>query len=335
MEVVVGLRLGQSPLDQGVPHEVGDSDTRRARTEDHDPVLVEVHAGHIDAGQDRRQHHRCGALDVVVERAVVVLVLRQDAVGVARTEVLPMDHRLGEEPVGRHDEVIDEVVVPLSAHPRVPFTEVHLIVEEAQIVRPDVERQRHDAAGMDARCGGVDRGLADSDLYAANALVADAQNALGVGDDDEIHVVGIAAVVEHRLFDVILPIDRQKDAARTDVFVAESLDRLADRRRIDDRQHLVEVLAEQVVEEDLVSVAQLREVHVLPDGGARPPELLIDPSGLILEARDAAGKKSDQPQQVSFGHGERRTPVGHRVRQHRPAASGYAHGVRSDGRVLE
>ena len=45
-----------------------------AGAEDHHPVVLEVEAGDVDAGEDGREHHRRRALDVVVERADPVAV---------------------------------------------------------------------------------------------------------------------------------------------------------------------------------------------------------------------------------------------------------------------
>ena len=42
---------------------------------------------------------------------------------------------------------------------------------------------------MDAAAGGVERELADRDAHAAGALVAEAEDALAVGDDDHLGVV--------------------------------------------------------------------------------------------------------------------------------------------------
>ena len=43
--------------------------------------------------------------------------------------------------------------------------------------------------GMNAAAGGVERELADRDAHAAGALVAEAQDALAVGDDDHLGAV--------------------------------------------------------------------------------------------------------------------------------------------------
>jgi hypothetical protein len=151
---------------------------------------------------------------------------------------------------------------------------------------------------------------------------------------NQVDFVSGAAIVEHRLLNVVGSIDRQKHPARADVFVTEPLDRLTDGGGVNDRQHLFEVFAQQVIEEDFVAVAQLGEVHVFADGGARSAELFIDAAGLVFEARDPTGQQPDQPKQVPLGHREGCPAVGHGVGQHGPTARRNPHNVGADGRVL-
>ena len=84
-----------------------------------------------------------------------------------------------------------------------PVTQVHLVVEQGQVVGADVEDHRDHPAWVDAGGGGVDGQLADGDVDAADALVADAEDALGVGGDDEVDVVGAQAVVAQGGLDLL------------------------------------------------------------------------------------------------------------------------------------
>ena len=253
---------------------------------------VEVEAGDVHAGQDRGEHHRRGALDVVVERADPVAVGGQDAVRVGGSQVLPVQHRVGEEAGRRRDEAVHELVVPRPADPGVPLPEVHLVAEQPEVVGADVEDDRDRPTRVDAGRRGVEGQLADRDLDAADALVADAQDALGVGDDEQVDVVGPQAVVEQRLLDVLGPVDGEEDPAGPVVLVAEPLDRLPDRRGVDDREHLLQVVGQQAVEEHLVAVADVGQVEVLAQRGRGAPELLVDPPGLGLQAGHAAGHQA-------------------------------------------
>ena len=137
------------------------------------------------------------------------------------------------------DVGVDEVVVALVAHPGVPVAEVHLVVEQRQVVGAHVQHDRDHPARVDPGRGDVDVELADGDLDAADALVPDAQDALGVGGDDagrRRRRPGRSS--RNACLDVLGVIDRQVDAARAAVLVAVPLDRLADRRGVDDRQHV-------------------------------------------------------------------------------------------------
>src|SRR4029453_13747224 len=155
---------------------------------------------HAPAGCPHRregggQHHRGGALHVVVEGAAVVGVALQDSPGVGGAEVLPVQQGVGEHRGRGLDVGVDELVVALVPDPGVPGAQVHLVVEQGQVVGAHVQHHRDHPAGMDAGGGDVDGQLADGDVDAADALVPDAEDALGVGGHDEVHGVGAEAVV--------------------------------------------------------------------------------------------------------------------------------------------
>ena len=70
-----------------------------------------------------------------------------------------------------------------------------------------------------------------------------------------------------RPLDPVDVVDAQEQPARTAEEVAELLDGRADGRGVDDRQHLVDVLADELVEEHLVAVVQVGEEDPLVDVG--------------------------------------------------------------------
>ena len=253
---------------------------------------------------------------------------------VPRAEVLPVQQRVGEEPARGGHEVIHEGVVPLAPDARMPFAEVDLAAEQAEVVGADVEHDRDAAAGVDAGGRGVEAQLADGDLDPADPLVADAQDPLGVGHHQQVDVVALEAVVEQGLLDVLRAVDGEEDAARPVVLVAEPLDGLPDRRCVDDRQHLLEMVRQQSVEQHLVAIPEVGEVEVLAEGGRRTAVLVVHAPALRLEAGHSAGHQPDQPERPPLGVGECRTPVGHRVGQHRPAAGADAQRPASHARLL-
>jgi len=79
---------------------------------------------------------------------------------------------------------------------------------------------------VDPRRGDVERELADGDAHAARALVAEAENALVVGDHDEPHVL-VGGVREH-LGHAPLVLGRDPEAPRAAEDPAVLLAGLAD-----------------------------------------------------------------------------------------------------------
>ena len=183
VEALGGFRVGEAVGDHHVADHVGDPESGCARSVDDDALITHPRACGARGRERRGQHHRSGALHVVVEGAHLVRVAVEDAPRVAGPEVFPVQHGVWEQ-LGRGRDVgVDQPVVAFVADPGVPHAEVHVVVEQTEVVGAHVQDHRDNAVGVDARGGGVDGQLADGDLDAAHALVADAQDALGVGGD--------------------------------------------------------------------------------------------------------------------------------------------------------
>jgi hypothetical protein len=162
---------------------------------------------------------------------------------------------------------------------------------------------------VQARRGDVDGELAHGDLDAADPPVADAEDALGISGDDQVHVLGPQPVVAERGLDLAGVIHRHKHAAGTAELVAVPLDRRTDRGGVDDRQHLGDVLGQQPVEQHLVSVPQAGQVQVLGQVIGLALILPVDPAQLSLDGRYALGQQAGQPERLPLGEGERGAPV--------------------------
>ena len=139
---------------------------------------------------------------------------------------------------------------------------------------------------MQTSRGYVDGQLANSDLDAADALVTDSEDAFGVGCHEKINIVTVQAVVAQRLLDSIWVVYREVDPMRPAVFVAVLFDRLADGWCIDDRQHLLQMLGQQPVEQDLITVSHIGQEDVLGKIILLPQVLRIHPAQLPFECRD-------------------------------------------------
>ena len=149
---------------------------------------------------------------------------------------------------------------------------------------------------MDAAAERVQRELADRDAHAADAQVAQAEDALAVGHDDHVHLA-IGPVRQDRV-DLVAVLVREEQPARLAVDPAEVLARLADHRGVDQRHHLGDVVAHQAVEEHLVAVLEVAEVDVLLELGALRLEVVVAAVELLLDRADVRGQ---QPVQAELG----------------------------------
>jgi len=145
-------------------------------------------------GSHRRERGGQGggrrALHVVVEGTDLIGVLDQDASGIGRTEVLPVQHRVREKRGDCADICIDEVVVALVANPGMPRTQIHLVVEQFEIVGAHIQHDWQHPSWMDPGGRGVHGQFADGDFDSADALIPNPQNAFGVSGNNQVHVIG-------------------------------------------------------------------------------------------------------------------------------------------------
>ena len=176
--------------------------------------------------------------------------------------------------------------------PRRRVADIERVVAQRAVVGPHVERHGQGHRGMDARGRRVQRELADRDGHAARALVAQPEDALVVRDDDEPDVAE-----RRRLQDGRDPLDIGRgdpDAARPPHDVAELLARPPDRRRVDDRQELLEVLGQHPVEERGVAVLEGGQADVLLEVVGLAPDVLDLEGDLLLDREDPVGQEAAQ-----------------------------------------
>ena len=207
------------------------------------------------------------------------------------------------------DEGVEELVVAVVADPGVPLTEVERVVEQLQVVGADVQDDGQGAAGVDAAGGGVDGEFADGDLDAADALVADAEDAFGVGGDQQVDVVGAETGVPEGGFDLVGVVDGQVHAAGAAEFLAEPLDGLPDGGGVDHREHLGQVTGQQLVVQDLVAVPQVGQQHPLAQVAALGLVLGVDPAQLALQGGHPGGQQPGEAQRFPLRQGERGAAV--------------------------
>ena len=300
-----------------------DPDAGRPGAEEYEPLsgerLVQDPQGRSDPGE----HDGRRALDVVVEARDPVAVTVEEADRVVLLEVLPLEHRVGEDLDDALDEGFDEAVVRRTAQSRLPVADVVGIVQQRPVVGPDVERDRQAQRRVDPGAGGVERQLADGDPHATAALVAEAQDPLVVRHHDQPDVV--LTGVGEELGDPIDVIGREPEAARPTHDVAVLLTGTAHDRRVHDGHELLEVLQQDPVEERLVAVLERREPDEPLEFVALAAVLRDLEGDLLFERSHARRQEPAEPEDLSLLLGERGVLVQQRLRQQLVSAVGDRH----------
>ena len=279
----------------------------------------------------RAHRHRRGALDIVVEREQLVAVALEDRLRVRGREILPLQQHIRQLVAHGGYELVDESVVVVVVDAPVPPAEVLRVLEEFDVVGAHVEHDRQGARRADPTDQDVERQLADRDAHPADALIPQSENPLAVGHHDHVGVA-VRAVAQHLAQMLAVGIaDEQSPRAAVDL--AELLAGLTDRRRVDDRHRLGDVVAQQPVEQRLVAVLQGAQVDVLIETGTTCGELAPTVLDLLIEGLLRGGQQTKQPVLETFGVGEGGALGGQRVKQ--LGLSGYClrHLCPSAGRV--
>jgi len=133
-------------------------------------------------------------------------------------------------------------------------------------------------------------------------LIADAENALSVGDDNNIDI-GIWMVAQERGNGMTQRIGNE-EAARTAIDVAEFLAAESDDWSVDDGQHLIDVVEEQAVEENFIGVLKLAKIDVALEVVGLERKGLVGANALIVERFDDGREKAIQAEEIALGFGE-------------------------------
>ena len=295
--------LFQPIIEHRQPQEPGDTDPGRPGARQHDARLRERRLERAQARQHAADDDRRRALDVVVERRHPIPVAIEDAKRVGALEVLPLDDAAGPHLGDAGDERLDQLVIRRASQPRRPMSEIERVGEERRVVRPDVERDRERQRRMDAAASGVEGELADRDRHAARALVAEAEDPFVVGHDDEPDV-GIRSLAEEGR-DAVDVGRRDPRAASPADDVAELLACPADRRRVDDRQELLEMFGHQSIEQRRVPVLERRHPDVSLERVILAAEVLELEVDLLLDRQHAIRQQAAQSEGVALVVAER------------------------------
>ena len=176
--------------------------------------------------------------------------------------------------------------------------EVERVGEQGLVVGADVQCDGQGDLGRHARAGDQ-RQLADRDAHAVDAQVAEAEDALPVGDHDEANV--LLRPVAEDLLDPAPALDGEVEAAGPAEDVAELLAGLADGGGVDQRHEVGGVRHQRLVVERLVVVLQRGQVDVPVEVGGLMTELEEDAAELVLLGIDAFGDQAGQAEASRSG----------------------------------
>ena len=197
----------------------------------------------------------------------------------------------------------------MVANPGMPRTQIHLVVEQFEIVGAHIQHDWQHPSWMDPGGRGVHGQFADGDFDSADALIPNPQNAFGVSGNNQVHVIGSQTGVAEGGLDALGSINGQVDTAGSAELVTEPFDRQSHRGRVHHRQHFGDVLGQQPVKQHLVAVSKVGQVHPLPERVGLLEVLGVDPAHLDFQSGHPAGQQTVQTKSLTFVKGERRPAV--------------------------
>ena len=316
-DALSGLLVGEPRVAQRRHEEVGNPLRGRPGSAEHEPLVAHRSTGNPQGGVHASGRDGSRALNVVVERAQPVTKARELGQRVGLQKVFPLQDGVRVHAHDGVDESVDEVLIRRSPDPSVPQAEIQRVVQPLLIVGAHVEQDRQRQIRRDSGARGVEGQLPDRDSHPADPLIAEPEDPLTVGDDDDSRqprMVGEDGV------DVVPLLVRDVKAARVAVDVRGPLARLAHHRRVHDRHHLVDVVVEEAEEQRLVPVLQAGEVDVTLERRLLDAIVLVHTSELLLHRADGWRHEPVEAELCAFRCRERRALVREGIAEQRLAA---------------
>ena len=252
-------------------------------------------------------------MNVVVESAGAVTIFFQKAEGIAVAEIFELHQHAGEIFSDRDHEFLDERVVSFAANPFLPQAGVKRIRQKRFVVGADVNHHRQALRGMNSGARGVEREFADGNAHARSAEIAEAENALAVGDHNDFHVTRRPVVQD--FFHLPAIIAGNVKSARPAENMAELLTRPADRRRVNNRHQLFQIVHDHAIKQHFIPVLERDNLDVALQVAGFAAEVFHHAPCLLLHGLDMRRQQSAQTESVAFRLGERRAFVENRIMQ--------------------
>jgi len=210
-------------------------------------------------------------------------------------EVLKLDYALG--PLGRHrlHELVAELLVLLAVCAGHATAEVERVLHNGLGVTANVQLDGKRARRLEPAARAVQVQLADRDAHPTSPQVPEAQDPPPVRNDDDVWFQ--VPVVQDGADLVLVFGDGDVHAGGGVEDLPKALAGFANRRSIQNREQLLHVLQQHLVEEGGVGAVQRLQVDVLVDHLLVPAHVLHRAGHLVLQSLLL---RRDQPQDVPF-----------------------------------
>src|SRR5690349_8029939 len=164
--------------------------------------------------------------------------------------VLELNQHARESVPGGIDEFVNEFVVGGTGQPLPPQANIIWVVEELVIIGADIQHHGQAVLGVNASAGRIKRELADWNAHAVGAKIAKPQDALAIGHDDELRVIG---PIGQKLRYAAPVIGADEHAARALEDQAEALAGEPHRGRINQWLDFIDIVAYDTEEQRFIS----------------------------------------------------------------------------------
>ena len=208
IEMLLGFFGTHSLLDELVVQHLDDSHPGSTGTKCQETLLSNRLSRNVKRAQNTSQRDDASSLNVIVKRQNPILILVQNLGSRTATKVLKMQQALGKQFFNRGNESINIRKVSLTAQTLVPHPQIFIIGQQLLIICPCVNYNRQYLLRINAGCCRIDHQLANRDVHAVNAPVADPQNAFCVSNHDQTNIPLISRILQ-ALFNRIWIIHRQ------------------------------------------------------------------------------------------------------------------------------
>ena len=291
--VTARLLLADPLASERAGKQVGGAHRYAGADEEH-PLGPERGAGQPPGGEQPGQHHRRRALNVVVEHPGPVAVPTEERERVWRAEVLELDQGAGEDLLHRLHELVHQLEVPLATEPGLGKADVLGGRPQRFVVGPHVEHHGKAARGAQAPARGVEHELPDRDPHSVRAEIAEAEDALAVGDHHDGDVA-LGPVAEHLPHPPAIP-RRHVQSTWAAEDQSELPARFAHGGGVEHRQQRREIVDDGPVEEMLVPVQEVDQVEMLVERALlQPAQVGEDPPHLLLLGEDTRREEPLSP----------------------------------------